>query len=79
MQKLLRMHILYPLQQLQSDHQSRFEVESPIAESEELLEGGAEELHHHYVVVALGVRVEDLSRGAGVLGGCRGRLWSIRP
>lgn len=60
-------HQLDALQHLVGDHEDRLEGEPAAALVELILEGGAEEVHHHEVVRVLGAKVVDLGEARGIL------------
>lgn len=59
-QEVSRVHVLQALDHLICQHQHRLHGELALAEIEEVLEAGAEEVHDHDIVVALGEVVVDL-------------------
>ena len=60
-------HQLDALQHLVGDHEDRLEGEAAAALVELILEGGAEQVHHHEVVRVLGAKVVDLGEARGIL------------
>ena len=53
MDEVLAVNVLDPVDQLIGEQQHRLQLEFAPAEVEEILEAGAQELHHHHIVLAL--------------------------
>ena len=66
-QEIVRLHVsvnevlpvdeLYTTDELISEQEDGLQAHLPVAEIEEILEAGTEELHHHHIVVVLGAVV----------------------
>ena len=57
--EVLPMDELNPTYELIRQQENRFEAELPVAEVEEVLEAGPQQLHHHHVVLPLAPVVLD--------------------
>lgn len=60
-------HQFHALEHLVGDHEDGLETEATAAFVELVLEGGAEEIHHHEVVGVLGAEVVDFGEAGGIL------------